>query len=123
MRIVTRAELMRMPIGTVFQEYEPCVFYELRIKTETVEDFDFRSVTISADSFDADSSEEHDMVLQRAEITGEDIPLDFSDAQDFRDGLFDDEQLYAVWSTQDVRALIARLEETLALQVKEDNPS
>lgn len=40
MRIVTYEEFIRMPAGTIFAPYEPCIFKErLRIKTDTGETY------------------------------------------------------------------------------------
>ncbi|GAH13600.1 unnamed protein product, partial [marine sediment metagenome] len=33
MKIVNRKTFLQLPIGTLFSEYEPCVFYGLFIKT------------------------------------------------------------------------------------------
>ena len=47
-----------------------------------------------------------------AQETGDDVKMDFE--YEGRDGMFDgDDQLFAVWSENDVQALINRLEETL----------
>lgn len=48
-----------------------------------------------------------DEALLRGEATGEDLAMDFDCLG--RDGLFDRNQLFAVWSADDVRGLIARL--------------
>lgn len=110
MRIVTRAEFMNLPEGTVYQEYDPYVFQGLRIKKENVGDNDFRFVDLCASSFDCAGSDEFEEFLDHAQSTGSNIKLDFSDEQSVRDGLFDDKQLYAVWSGGDVQELIMTLE-------------
>lgn len=96
-----------MPAGTVFAKYEPQYFDNLCIKGDTCGKNDFFYQPLH-DSLDASSSSERADILIEAEEDGISIPLDF-DAQ-FRDGLFDDDQLFAVWSDEDVRQLIERLQ-------------
>ena len=96
MRIVDRATFLALPPNTVFNKYAPCYFDEPSIKGETwgndflVQDFDGLGV-------------DEMMALE----TGESLPLNFD--LEYRDGLFDDNQLFAIWDENDAKALIARL--------------
>lgn len=104
MRIVTRAQLMAMPAGTLFHEWEPCIFGALMIKGETWES-DFYSVPVPW--IDGGSSDEtFDRQIEMRE-TGASYPIDLETCG--RDGLFDDRLLYAVWERADVAALHAKL--------------
>ena len=115
MRIVTLDEFLKLPPNTVFQKYEPCWFDELEIKMDSApqtRDFYAQSVTGQIDCGScADMFEQ----LDRAQASGESVDMHFH--TECRDGLFNENQLFAVWERDDVEALIARLQETLS-----DNP-
>lgn len=107
MRIVDRQTFLRLPAGTVFSTYEPCVFGPLMIKGETIRDVDFWSQQI-ADAIDHNDSEEFVTLLDKATVDAAvDLEMDFDNPS--RDGLYEDSQLYAVWSRYDVSLLIRRL--------------
>jgi hypothetical protein len=109
MRIVSRAELMRLPAGTVYAEYTPHVFHGLNVTGgECGKDFLMCGLL---DDFGGDSStiNEECARLER----GEDVPLTFAEHYG-RDGLFDDSRRYAVWSAADLRGFAAFLEKCAA---------
>lgn len=111
MRIVTRKELLTLPVGTVFAEYEPCIVGDMRIKGENAgtNDWFYQEIDLALDCEDSGEMVE---LLDASEKTGKSIPMDF-DCQS-RDGTFNDTQLYAIYEKQDVvKQLIARLTETL----------
>ena len=105
MKIVNLKTFRELPSNTVFSKYQPCIFDEIQIKGETWE-VDFLAQSIH-DAIKCSRSKEYGELLLRAEKTGESVAFDF-DCQE-RDGLFEDEQLFAVWEEADVRALIERL--------------
>jgi hypothetical protein len=107
-KIVDRKAFLAMPAGTVFAKYEPHMLGEVQIKGDTVRGIDFFCVDLT--SVEADHGGEWLEQIERAGA-GEDVPLDYD--TESRDGLFDADQLFAVWSLDDVRALICRLERTL----------
>lgn len=111
MKIVTRKEFMKLPKETVFSYYEPCVFRELMIKVSDDKgwptDFLYDSIIGKIDS---KSSEDFSNKCEMME-KGESVPMDFESTG--REGLFDDEQLYAVYEKEDVEKLIARLQKTI----------
>lgn len=110
MRIVKRKEFLSLPAGTLFSEYEPCFFRDLRIKEQTLPTNDFIVQSI-ADAVDI-SCEDFGVTLEIARITGSSIKMDFYCAG--RDGAFEpDDGLFAVWEPADVRALIVRLQDAL----------
>lgn len=97
MRIVKRQELMAMPAGTVYSLGEPMAFSGLYVKGDTMgSDFAMCSLL---DDFGEDDTDVLEVVdkLRR----GEDVPLQFGKMYG-REGMFDDEQKYAVWSSDDV---------------------
>lgn len=103
MRIVSRAQLMELPAGTVYSYYEPHVFHGLEVKDETCvhegKPIDWFTVSLLA-SFDADSTDIDEKVFDPLD-RGEDVPLVFGECYG-RDGCFDDKQQYAVWSKNDI---------------------
>lgn len=114
MKIVDRQDFLSLPSGTVFQFYaeEACLDDSLCLKLETLEkdhlpdDFVYLPLTGGFLSDAYNSTEEYDMYL-RMQDDGEDFDIDFD--KSIRDGLFDADQLFAVWSEVDVRGLINSL--------------
>jgi hypothetical protein len=114
MRIVNRAEFLLMPEGTLFSKYAPCWFDDLCIKDETNPWNDFWYANL-CDAIACDDSVEFSRLLFDAQETGADVPMDFASV--VRDGLFDADQLFAVWSANDVKALIAVLRRSVGEEV------
>lgn len=106
MKIVDRKTFLALPDETLFSKYEPCLFGDLTIKGETVGANDFLTQQI-CDSVRCRDSEEFDSILDNAQETGSSFEMDFY--CNGRDGLFDDDQLFAVWEPADIIDLIERL--------------
>jgi len=105
MRIVDRKTFLAMPPETLFSKYEPCVFGPLCIKgTSYTDDFLYQDL---ADAVEFRDSGQMLDDLEAARTEGKSLRMDF-DCQG-RDGLFDAEQLFAIWEQADVAALISRL--------------
>ena len=114
MRIVDREAFLAMPAGTVFSKYEPCIFGNLEIKGESNANaqgvlIDFWSQDLVG-ALQADTTEEFEEACDHA-AAGESIQMDLESQG--RDGLYDRDQLFAVWEPDDVRALIMRLQRAL----------
>jgi len=105
MKIVDLKTFRSLPENTVFSKYAPCFFDDLQIKGETWE-YDFVSQSI-ADAIECSGSDDFSSKLESAELTGKSLTMDFDSYG--RDGLFDGDQLFAVWESNDVKALIERL--------------
>ena len=103
MKIVDRKTFLAMPPGTIFNKWVLYVFGDLCIKGETWGN-DF--LVQHLDSLEEAENGVYMDALGWLE-SGESIRMDFN-AQG-RDGLFDDDQCFAVWDAADVDALIARL--------------
>lgn len=114
MRIVNRETFMALPAGTLYAKYVPCMFESLSIKGDTIyhdgKAIDWFCQQI-ADAVDAKDSGEWGNLLEESELTGKELAMDFE--CEGRDGCFEDDQLFAVWSRQDVAQLIDRLTRTL----------
>lgn len=112
MKIVDRKTFIAMPANTLFSKYEPCFFGPLEIKGESIGEIDFYVQQI-ADAVDANNTEEFSEILFDAEENKASFKMDLH--CEGRDGLFDDNQLFAVWEHDDVIALIERLQKLLIM--------
>jgi hypothetical protein len=109
MKIVNLQTFRSLPANTLFSKYAPCNFGDLCIKGETIEhDFYVQQI---ADAIECSGSDEFVDKLYHAAETGESVAFDFE--CEGRDGLYENEQLFAVWELDDVRALIERLGQCL----------
>lgn len=107
MKIVDRKTFLNMPVGTVYSKYRPIIFGDLMIKGESIPYNDFLCQQIS-DAVGCEGSSDFCEKLTAAEKNGVSVDMDF-DCQG-RDGMFDDNQLFAVWSIEDVEKLVMRLQ-------------
>lgn len=90
MKIVTREEFLKLPEGTLYSKYQPCVADEIHIKGETWMG-DFCCVDISNSASFLSSSD-----------VSEPVNLETP----YRDGCaLDKDQLFAVWELDDLKAL------------------
>jgi hypothetical protein len=105
LKIVTLEEFRRLPEGTLFMKYEPCVFEGLQAKGETWEhDFLCENITYWPDCTGSDDFSDK---LTLAQETGESILMNFDSSG--RDGCFDDDQLFAVYDKRDIEMLQDKL--------------
>lgn len=106
MKIVDLKTFRALPEGTLYSKYKPISFDGLMIKGETWEsDFLYQDLV---GNLDAESSEKFHKQCEKAEA-GISVSLDFHVMG--RDGLFDEDQLFAVYEKDDLAGLIARLKE------------
>lgn len=103
MKIVNLENFLTLPKNTVFSKFKPFVLADIEIKGDNVGDSDFYVQDISTAI--ADNYVEH---LQKA-LQGEEIQFDFD--SEIPDGLFEENQLFAIWNQSDVKRLITRLTE------------
>jgi len=105
---------MELPQGTVFAKYEPCNFGELEVKWESlmadpgstgIGDF----VTSGLGCEIKNSGSDDFFEKCKAGEEGAEIEIEYGNAG--RDGMFEPEQLFAVFSKEDVKKLIAHLQE------------
>ena len=111
MKILTRDQFIKMPSGTLWSYYSPCVFRELNIKDsgneECTPDFVMSQLIGAVDVQSGDEFIEKCELMEK----GKSVSVDFKSTG--REGLFDDKQLYAVYEDHDVTQLIDRLRLTL----------
>lgn len=110
MKIINLQEFMKMPPGTVFCKYTPCVFGDICIKGDYFADNDFVYASLTGE---IDCTGSSDMVdkLFKYEKTGESFNLDL-DAYT-RDGLYKEDQLFAIYEKRDIAQLVKKLRELL----------
>ena len=110
MKIIGRAEFLELPTGTLFAKYSPCIFGDLCIKGKSRAN-DFYAVALT-DGIKSDGTDDWIAAITQAEKGTVHIEMDFD--TECRDGLFDQDQRFAVYSTEDTTKLIKRLQEALA---------
>lgn len=101
MKIISRKLLMKMPVGTIFSYYEPCMFnglYSLGGSSEI--DFTMQSIIANIKADDTGDYIDNCTRMEK----GESVGLDFDSYG--REGLFEDKQLYAVYEDEDIKQLI-----------------
>jgi hypothetical protein len=112
MRIVDRTTFLALPSNTLFSKYQPCYFGDLCIKMESLTNDFFYQQLHDAVETQGDFTDTCD----KASLSGASINTDLS--CEARDGMFDDDQLFAVWEPKDVQALINRIGQCLPTGVK-----
>jgi len=106
MRIVDRATFLALPTNTVYQKYEPVFFGPISIKLDSLS-ADWIELDVSNPDFKeaSDSGAWAELCSQMED--GRSIPLYMESC--VRDGLFDTNQLFAVWEPHDIKLLIEKL--------------
>lgn len=114
MRIVNKQEFYKLPNGTLYSEYRPCYFSGLQIKNETIFDGD-RPVDFFYEDLignvDADSSGDFFDILEKCEKDKSEFNLDFDCGS--RDGLYEEDALYAVYNTDEIIALSNKISQCI----------
>lgn len=105
MIIVDRKTFLLQPVGTLFSEYEPCVFYGLFVKTGDCGEDYFEKELIG--NVACNSSGQFADRLEHAQIEHTSIDLDFDITG--RNGAFKMDQLYAIYEKQDIKQFIDTL--------------
>lgn len=108
MKIINRERFLKLPDGIVYAKYRTMNFQDICIKGGPSEvDWAYQDLL----EIKANSSEEMYDILEDAEKNGTSFDLDLECMG--RDGLYDKEQLFAVFELKDVAYLIARLQQVI----------
>lgn len=112
MKIINKEEFYKLPSGTLYSEYEPCIISELKIKQETIFGFNGEPIDWFYQDLIGNVKENvslgyHETLEQSREDKAS-IELDFDSIE--RDGCFVEEQLFAVYEKGDLEGLISKLE-------------
>jgi hypothetical protein len=116
MQIVDRKTFLEMPANTIFSKYSPCSFGDLQIMGGAYGENDFLCASF-ADAIKVDDSNRFLSVLLRAQESGEEVRMEFENYG--RDGLYDNDQLFAVWDQIDVIGMIRVLLGVVAVSEEE----
>lgn len=106
MKVVNLETFIKLPSGTVFSFYESNVFNGLMIKHTTISginDFLYLNLIGNINAFDSDEFFDKCKKLEH----GDNCSLDFETLD--RDGLFEKDQLFAVYDKADVLGLMREL--------------
>lgn len=105
MRIVNREEFLKLPIETVYCKYSTLGnFEEVQIKSATyTTDWRYQNLF----DVDAPDSNVRTELLLDAEEKGTPLKLHFEST--YRDGFFDQDQLFAIFDKDEIREMIGRL--------------
>lgn len=112
MRIVDLTTLRAMPQGTLYQKWAPCLFGDMRIFDHALGEHGFVACEFGSDPIGASDLGDFVAKCHAMADDGISVPVGFDSYG--RDVLLKNEQLFAVWEPDDVRALIAKLQEGLA---------
>jgi hypothetical protein len=104
MKIINRKQFLALPEGVLYAKFNPCIFGDIAIKEESLSNDWYYQDLLELDV--NDSGEWADTLFEGME-KGTSITMDFDCVS--RDGLFDEEQLFAVFEKEDVISLIERL--------------
>jgi len=110
MKIINREEFLKLPSGTLFSEYKPCSFYGLLIKYDSCGYNDYYENELIG-NIEMNSSEDFIDKLVIAEKERTSLKLDFDICG--RNGMYDDNQLYAVYEKEDIKGLINVLKQCI----------
>lgn len=111
MTIVTKKMFLQLPVGTLFSYYDPCIFQGLMVKQHnvsmTVSDFYYIDLIANFTSMSIDFTD----CCQDME-KGLNIPISCELLR--REGLHDDNLLYAVYNDDDVKKIIGLLQKSIS---------
>jgi hypothetical protein len=113
MRIVSKQEFYKLPQGTICAKFEPDIFGEPFVKLDTwydIEDtdpIDYLYIPLWG-MVDAQDTYKEGKILHEALTNKTSFKMDYDCSM--RDGLFDEDQYYAVWEPEDIQGVIDILE-------------
>lgn len=94
MKVLNLEQFLGRPAGTIFCKYEPCCVECLEIKAENINENDF--VAMSIDGFSSNDS------------SGGGVGDEFEYRDDYygRDGLYEEDQLFLVYSKKEIEKMV-----------------
>ena len=110
MKIIGRKEFLKLPKNTLYSKYTPCCFGELEIKSDNSGKNDWYVQYLNS-AIEFENSGDFIDKLESSRENNIELSIDLK--CESRDGLYDEDQLFAVWSKKDVKTLIERLTECL----------
>lgn len=105
MKLVDRETMLQFPAGTLISKYEPAIINETVIKDESIfhpsGGTDFYTQCIFDGAVECNTVDD----TGQAELDHESI---------YRDGMFEDNELYLIWEPAGIQATIDRLQAVMA---------
>jgi hypothetical protein len=113
MKILAKQDFLKIQEPILYSNYSPIIFEGLFIKTKSLslnngELFDFRYNALLPPILSCE--DDADFLFGKGNY-GQEFDIEYDN--NFREGLFDDEYLYAVYSKEDIKKLINELQELL----------
>lgn len=114
MKIVNKKEFYTLPSGTLYSKFEPYAFYGLKIKGETIyhgdipADYNYQEMIGNVDAL---HSGEFIDILRDSEENRTSFDMDFNCIA--RDGLFEGEEMFAIYEKKDVEQMVDKLKSTI----------
>lgn len=102
MKIIDRQEFFKLPEGAVYSEYDPLTFHGLFIKGEQLS-VDYVELDLIG-NIDYTDSEDYCAKVESSYHERKSLKLDFENYS--RNGMYADDQLYAVYEKEDIEGLI-----------------
>lgn len=112
MKLVNRDTFLTLPSGTVYAKYENCVFDDISIKLRTISSNDWEYISLDTVSF-IDSDDSNNLYSELSDMQVGDSIGSINMDSSYRDGLFEEQQLFMVYSKNDVKKIIDLLKKTL----------
>lgn len=113
MRIVNLEDLRKQPKGIIYCKYEPCYFSSPEVFGGIFGESDFVSAELIGWVKSSGSDEMFD-ILHSCEISGASFDLD---TECFgRDGLYEKDQLFAIYENKDIEQLIETLKKAITYE-------
>lgn len=107
MRILNLQEFLQVPKGTFYMKYEPCIFGPLCIFEGSAGNIDFFYIQFN-DAIDFNESGELWDHLEEARVDSSiSLKMDYDIVS--RDGLFEEDQMFAILEEKDVEELLLKI--------------
>ena len=107
MKIISNKEFLNMPNGTLFSKFNPCVFDTLSIKRDTIYNSDGLPIDYYYTNLIGNVASNSTDILFDSITNHSDFDLEFDTIE--RDGLYDSNALYAIYSDNERLQLIKTL--------------
>lgn len=111
MRIIDKKEFYKLPKGTLYSDYDHVFFEDLKIKGETIyskeNPIDFYYEDLIGNIM-CNNSDEYNEIPFESHKNKTSFELDFNCYE--RDGLYQENQMFAVYDKKDLIGLIQKLE-------------
>ena len=115
MRIYNREDFFKLPIGTMFHEGKPFVFFDLQILKEVLCDENDRPIDYYAQSLCTIESHSSEQLVDRQDEMLEKMASYPLNKDIGRDGCYDDRAIYLVYEKEDLEYLLEKINEALAI--------